>query len=113
MREHLKKALKLARKTKDAILFFDSASPEDSFAILDLDRYEEMVDPSLLNKKDRVYQSDLTGGDLADKINREISDWKNQEQSDYLFEETKESPKWQIPPHIKNKAENETEEETK
>lgn len=108
MREHLKKALRLARKTKDAILFFDAESPEDSFAILDLDRYEEIVDPVILNKKDRVYQSNLTGEDLADKINREISDWKNTEQSDYLFEETKESPRWQIPPHIKKKAENKT-----
>lgn len=106
MREQLKKALKLARKTKDAILFFDAEAPEDSFAILDLDRYEEIIDPAVLNKKDRVYQTNLTDEDLADKINREISDWKNQEQSDYLLEESKDSPRWKIPPHIKNKAEN-------
>lgn len=112
MREQLKKALKLARKTHDAILFFDAESPEDSFAILDLDRYEEMVNPEILNKKERVYQSNLTGEDLADKINREISDWKNQGQSEYLLEEIKDSPRWQIPPHMKNKAANNEEKNT-
>lgn len=113
MRKHLKKALRLARKTKDAILFFDAECPEDSFAIIDLDRYEKIVDSDLLDKKNRVYQRDLTSEDLADKINREISDWKNKEQSDYLFDETKPIPRWQIPPHIKNKAENETEDRSK
>lgn len=106
MREHLRRALKLARKTKEAILFFDAEFPEDSFAIVDLDRYEKIVDPESLNKKDLVYQSNLTEEDLADRINDEISDWKNREQSEYLFEETKETPRWQIPPHMKNKAEN-------
>jgi hypothetical protein len=106
MREQLKKALKLARKTNDAIIFFDAETPEDSFAILDLNRYEEMVDPSTLNKQETVYKADLTKEDLADKINREISDWKNQGQSDYLLEESKDKPRWQIPSDIKNKAEN-------
>jgi hypothetical protein len=111
MREQLKKALKLARKTSDAIIFFDAETPEDSFAILDLDRYEEIVDPSTLSKKEAVYKPDLTKEDLADKINREISDWKNQGQSDYLFEESKDKPRWQIPPDIKKKAENNQEKE--
>ena len=44
MRQQLKKALKLARKTNDAIIFFDAETPEDSFAIVDLDRYEKLVD---------------------------------------------------------------------
>lgn len=104
MREQLKKALKLARKTKDAIIFFDAETPEDSFAILDLDRYEEIVAPGTLNNKEAVYKADLTNEDLADKINREISDWKNQGQSDYLLEESKDKPRWQIPSDIKNKA---------
>ena len=54
MREQLKKALKLARKTNDAIIFFDAETPEDSFAIIDLDRYENMVNPETLDKKDAV-----------------------------------------------------------
>lgn len=111
MRKELKKALKIARKTNDAIIFFDAETPEDSFAILDLNRYEKIVSPDTLNKSEAVYKSDLTGDDLADKINREISDWKNQSQSDYLLEESKNKPRWQIPPDIKKKAENKDEEE--
>ncbi|MDD3285742.1 MAG: hypothetical protein PHG95_03900 [Patescibacteria group bacterium] len=106
MREQLKKALKLARKTNDAIVFFDAETPEDSFAIVDLDRYEKMVDSVTLDKKEAVYKPNLTEGDLADKINREISDWKNQEQSEYLAEESKSRKNWNIPPQIKDKAEN-------
>jgi hypothetical protein len=106
MREQLKKALKLARKTNDAIIFFDAETPEDSFAIIDLDRYENMVNPETLDKKDAVFKPNLTEGDLADKINREISDWKNESQSEYLAEESKSRKNWNIPPQVKDKAEN-------
>lgn len=105
MRKQLKKALKLARKTNDAIIFFDAENPDDSFAIVDLDRYETLVEPKALDEKNRIYQANLTEGDLTDKINSEISDWKNTEQAEYLAEESKDNPRWQIPPHIKNKAE--------
>ncbi|HNU81140.1 MAG TPA: hypothetical protein PLA05_02075 [bacterium] len=106
MREQLKKALKLARKTNNPIIFFDAETPEDSFAIIDLDRYEKIVDSVTLDKKEAIYKPNLTEEDLADKINREISDWKNQEQSEYLAEESKSRRNWNIPPQIKNKAEN-------
>lgn len=106
MREQLKKALKLARKTNDAIIFFDAETPEDSFAIVDLDHYEKMVNPLNLDKKEAVFQPNLTEEDLADKINREISDWKNEDQVEYLAEESKTRKNWNIPPQIKDKATN-------
>lgn len=106
MREQLKKALKIARKTNDAIIFFDAETPEDSFAILDLDCYEKMVDPKTLDKPEKVFKTDLTEGDTTDKINREISDWRNEDVAEYLTEESKGRPQWKIPPQVKNKAEN-------
>ncbi len=106
MREQLKKALRLARKTNDAIIFFDAETPEDSFAIVDLDRYEEMVNHATLDKKEAVYKPNLTDEDLADKINREISTWKNEDNAEYLAEESKARKNWNIPPQVKDKAEN-------
>ncbi len=105
MRQQLKKALKLARKTNDAIIFFDAETPEDSFAIIDLDRYEKMVNPEILDKKEAVFKPSLTEEDLTDKINSEISTWKNQDEAQYLAEESKSRKNWNIPPQIKDKAE--------
>ncbi len=48
----------------------------------------------------------LTEEDLTDKINREISMWKNREDSSYLEEENKPRKTWQIPPQVKNNAKN-------
>jgi len=106
MREQLKKALKLARKSHNAVIFFDAEAPEDSFAILDLDDYEKIASPEILDKKDAVYKENLTEEDVADTINREISDWKNEENAEFLAEESKSRKNWNIPPSIKSKAEN-------
>ncbi|MGE5426152.1 MAG: hypothetical protein ACM3PZ_03695 [Bacillota bacterium] len=105
MREQLKKALRLARKTNNPVIFFDAEAPEDSFAIVDLDRYEELISDEILDKKDAVYKPSLTEGDIADKINREISAWKNEENAEYLAEESKQRKNWNIPPQVKGKAE--------
>jgi len=105
MRKQLKKALRLARKSNNPIIFFDAESPEDSFAIVDLDRYEELISPEILDKKEAVYHPDLTEEDLTDKINCEISTWKNDENAEYLAEEVKTRKNWNIPPHVKGKAE--------
>ena len=105
MRAQLKKALKLARKTNNSIIFFDAETPEDSFAIIDLDHYEKIVNPDILDKKEVIFKPNLTEEDLADKINREISDWKNEDKAEYLAEESKARKNWNIPPQIKDKAE--------
>jgi hypothetical protein len=106
MRKQLKKALKLARKSHNAVIFFDADSPDDTFAILDLDYYEKIASPEILDKKDAVYKANLTEEDVTDTINREISDWKNKENAEFLAEESKRRKSWNIPPNIKNKAEN-------
>ena len=54
------------------------------------------------NKK----EADLTGEDLTDKINQEISMWKNQDKAQSLSEEDKVKKSWQIPPAVKDKAHN-------
>ncbi len=133
--EQLKKILNLIKQTGDRVVIFDGANPDDSYVIMDIARYletapalisatvntpvapvapvvskvepvvsvgSEKVEISLENKK----ETDLTGEDLTDKINREISMWKNQDKAQSLSEEDKVKKSWQIPPAVKDKAHN-------
>ena len=63
------------------------------------------VRPSLEGKETTAGQLvNLTEEDLTDKINREISMWKNGESSSDLSEQAKARPAWRIPPQVKDKA---------
>ena len=46
----------------------------------------------------------MTEEDLTDKINREISMWKNQEDVPDPSEDNKPKKAWQIPGNVKDKA---------
>lgn len=128
--EQLKKILNLIKQTGDRVIIFDGANPDDSYVIMDINRYlesapastevkpvslaaapvssevepvsPEKVEISPENKK----ETDLTEEDLTDKINREISMWKNQDKAQSLSEEDKVKKSWQIPPAVKDKAHN-------
>ncbi len=121
--EQLKKILKLIKRTGDRVVVFDSSAPEDSYVIMDLDRYagmmtgSELADPrvvannqaniqelSLEKSRKNEEKENLTEEDLTDKINREISIWKNRENASYLGEENKPKKPWQIPPQVKDRA---------
>lgn len=104
MFDQLKKAIKLVKKTGDKIIFFDSQAPEDTVVLVDLDSYEKMVFGGDKADNKLAYNKNLTDEDLADKINREILLWKNQENSQFLEEENKPRKTWQIPPDIKSGA---------
>jgi hypothetical protein len=126
--EQLKKILNLIKKTGDRVVVFDANSPDESYVVMDFDRYANMVSGqdvavNLVNKpvfnspeksvKSELSQinndliakkENLTEEDLTDKINREISMWKNQENGPYLAEEDKPKKAWSIPSQVKNKA---------
>jgi|GEM_PF-366915 len=147
--DQLKKILNLIKKTGDRVIVYDPSAPDDSYVILDFDRYSKMIndekvkeemikihEPVKLRKeaikeieeslskldeldknlaKDSVKPVDLivketpkaenlTEDDLTDKINREISMWKNRDDSAFLAEENKPKKVWQIPPQAKNNA---------
>jgi len=59
---------------------------------------------SSLNLDKLAKNENLTEEDLTDKINREISMWKNRENTPYLADEDKPKKAWSIPPQVKNKA---------
>lgn len=143
--EQLKKILRIIKRTKDKAIIFDSAVPDDSYVLMDLDNYSDLVfkDGENIEKKlaptskiinqgslssesskseiislnsddarfktvadssEIIKSESLTEEDLTDKINREISMWKNGEDSPFISEENKPRPAWKIPSQVKDKA---------
>ena len=115
--EQLKKILQLIKQTGDRVIIYDGANPDDSYVVMDVNHYLKTVtmnphknsekDDFIEEKKEKTApKSDLTDEDLTDKINQEISMWKNQDKASALSEEDKVKKSWQIPPAVKNKAHN-------
>lgn len=104
--EPLKKILALIERTGDGLVIYNEAEPEKAQVILSLGKYEQLVN-GLNPKKPRssTPKTDLTSEELTDKINDDISTWKNQEKALFLAEESKNRNPWAIPPQVKNGAE--------
>lgn len=122
----LKNILKLTKKTGDRVVVYDSQEPANSFVLMDLDSYEKLVNFSSENTEEIAEKTgntidlkeveekakigdkkELTEEDLTDKINREISLWKNQENPSFVAGDEKiekSSKPWSIPPKVKQKA---------
>lgn len=116
----LKKLFKLAKKTGDRLVVYDSLSPEDSFVVMDIDSYEKLINDVLekdieikeedLNTKEKKSiekiedNSNLTDENLTDRINREISMLNSEKKPDFLSDEDKNRKPWNIPSDIKKKA---------
>lgn len=128
--KRLKKILEIAKRTGDRVVVLDSDSPDNSFVVMGIDRYlssgeagennldtiaesengekddEDEDEKKPENREENESQENLTEEDLTDRINQEISMWKNQDKSSTLSEEDKVKKSWKIPPAIKNKARN-------
>jgi hypothetical protein len=104
--EQLKKILKLIKKTGDKVVIYNENEPNNSFVLIDLENYESLVGENN-NEKNKLKiadTGDLTTDDITDRINCDISTWKNQENGPYLAEESKSRNPWAIPVKIKNGA---------
>lgn len=104
--EQFKKILKLIKKTGDKVVIYNENEPDSSFVLMDLEKYESLVEENTedKNKLKIADTPDLTVDDLTDRINCDISTWKNQENGPYLAEESKSRNPWAIPVKIKNGA---------
>jgi len=124
--EQLKKILNLIKKTGDRVVIFDASAPDDSYVVMGLDSYvqvagtpvenrevikesapkleENIVVPEPDFKAPEGKSKNLTEEDLTDKINREISMWKNRDDLAFSAEENKPKKAWAIPPQVKEKA---------
>ncbi len=107
--EQFKKILKLIKKTGDKVIIYSENEPDNSFVLMDFSKYESLISENIdtekeKNKLNKAEDRDLTGDDLTDRINCDISTWKNQENGPYLAEESKPGNPWAIPVKIKNAA---------
>lgn len=75
MQDQLQKAINLVKKTGDRLIIFDSAKPDNTFVVLALKDYENLV----LGKSE---VRGLTEDGLLDKINRDIAIWKSEQNLD-------------------------------
>ncbi len=96
MDENFQRIIRLIKKTGDKMVFFDSQQPENSFVVLSVEAYERELDASLKNNIP-VKSLGLTEGALTDKINRDLAEWKNQENNQYLSEETAIGSQYFVP----------------
>lgn len=76
-----------------------AVKPELSAVKPELSKSELSLNPDKLAKNENLTEEDLT-----DKINREISMWKNQEDLPYSADDNKPKKAWQIPGTVKDKA---------
>jgi len=117
MSEQFKKIIELIKQTGDKVIVFDAGNPESAYVVMDFNRYFKTNNQVTVNKvlesekkpdfiDEKVKSENLTEEDLTDKINREISMWKNQESASELSEEDKVKNSWKIPPAVKNNAHN-------
>lgn len=102
--KQLQKILELIKKTGDRVILYDENKPDNSYAILDFESYSSLVSKQEEKTLNREDNRDLTMNDLTDKINCDISSWKNQENGNYLAEESKSRNPWAIPSKVKNGA---------
>jgi hypothetical protein len=84
MSKQLKQVINLSKKTGDRIVVFDNDKAEDSFVVMSLEQYENLVNNSLTDKK------------IIDKIN-----------NDETAADTSsgKSDNWKIPQEVKEESE--------
>lgn len=88
MSKQLKQVINLSKKTGDRIIVFDNSEPEDSFVLMGLDQYEELI-------------ADAKKEALTDKKN--IDNIKKEEK---VVNDNRSSNNWKIPPQVKDDADN-------
>ncbi len=79
MQNQLQKAINLAKKTGDKLIIYDIAKPDNTYVIMSLNQYEDIV-----VEKSEV--RGLTEEELIDKINRDIAIWKSDQNQNVDFE---------------------------
>ena len=106
--EPLKKILALNQQTGDSLVIYNEREPEKTQVIMSWERYEKLVKGQVAEPEKEVdsdLKNDLTSEELTDRINGDISTWKNQEKAPFLAEESKNNNPWAIPPQVKKGAE--------
>jgi hypothetical protein len=72
MTDRLERFINLIAKTGDKLVVYDRHKPDESFVIVNLLEYERLAAEAKVVK-------DLTEDELIDKINRDITQWKEEQ----------------------------------
>jgi hypothetical protein len=75
MADRLERFINLIAKTGDKLLVYDRHNPDDSFVVVGLTQYEQLI-AKVSNVRD------LTEDELIDKINSDITVWKSSQLSE-------------------------------
>ncbi len=127
--EQLKKILNIIKNTNDRVVIYDANTPDESYVVMNFNDYASRLTvknspvtpvnlPLASNASSASVQEpikaeslmnvrqieNLTEEDLTDKINREISVWKNRDDVSYLNDDSKIKKAWAIPPQVRDKA---------
>lgn len=91
MSKQLKQVINLSKKTGDRIIVFDNSEPDDSFVVMTLNQYENLIEKdNISNNKNRV----LTENKIIDKIESTKSE-----------DSEKKDNSWKIPSDVKEESE--------
>jgi hypothetical protein len=96
MSKQLKQVINLSKKTGDRIIVFDNSEPDNSFVVMTLDQYENLIEKDL--KKEEAQP--LTEKKIIDKI----ESTENNEQNNSSNRNFRNN-NWQIPPQVKQESE--------
>jgi PHD/YefM family antitoxin component YafN of YafNO toxin-antitoxin module len=111
MSNKLQKVMRLARKTGDRVVVFDNNEPDDSFVVMPLEEYEEILGLNEPNGEN----FDLTEEKIADKIENsgQKKIWQNDRNfhkeniyssGQVLKDRYKGNNNWSIPKSVKAAA---------
>lgn len=103
--------MRLARKTGDRVVVFDNSEPDNSFVVMPLEEYEEIMGLGEQNGEN----SDLTGRKIADKVESGGPDkmWQNDHNfpkeniyssGQIIKDRYKGNNNWSIPKSVKEAA---------
>jgi PHD/YefM family antitoxin component YafN of YafNO toxin-antitoxin module len=98
MNERLEHFINLIAKTGDKLLVYDRYNPDASFVVVSLSEYERLT-----AKPDNV--KGLTEDELIDKINRDISLWKEEGRQSSETPKGHNNRAWSIPESRRREAE--------
>jgi PHD/YefM family antitoxin component YafN of YafNO toxin-antitoxin module len=126
MSNQLRRIIKLAKKTGDRVVVFDNSEPEESFVVMGLDEYEEMLglgeqpEPAEPSSYQQITnKSALTEEKIADRMDGSDKMWKEDKNfhkeniysSGQVLKNRFKNNNWQIPNSIKKAAEEVEEQE--
>lgn len=117
MSKQLKQIIKLSKKTGDRIVVFDNSEPNDSFVLMPLNQYEELL--GLNEEKEEKIEQNVEKPVLTEKVRSDrIQDsekiWRNNDNfngdnvyssGQVLKNKFKANNNWRIPNSIKEAAE--------